>query len=247
MSTVQLFQPESDLQARSGPARCEICPTRGVCIAASADHEQLQLLPEYLTCSDSIASGDYLFHAGDPATGQFHIRSGMVKTYMITAEGDEYVTGFYLPGEIVGQVHANQCYAESAVALENVSVCELDDHAMEQCAQIGLTTALTKQLAMNAHIEMRHQINLKQTSAQGRFAGYCVQLASRLEHLGRSSTYLPTPMSRTDLASYLGMTLESLSRVISKLHAAQVVRANRDHIEVLQPETINTLGLHVNH
>ena len=228
-------------------SRCERCPTRRVCIAATADHEQLALLPQYLPCIDSITHGEHLFHAGDPATGQFHIRSGMVKTYMITAEGDEYVTGFYLPGEIVGQVHANQCYAESAVALETVSVCELDDNSLQRCAEIGLTTVLMKQLAMNAHIEMRHQINLKQTSAQSRFAGYCVLLASRLQRLGRCPTYLPTPMSRTDLASYLGMTLESLSRVISKLHAAQVVRATRDHIEVLQPETINTLGLHVNH
>jgi CRP/FNR family transcriptional regulator len=251
MSVARLSKSESVSEPAPGSLaeanRCELCPTRGACIAAHADAGQLRLLPRYLSCIDSFTSGDHLFHAGDVAASQFHIRSGMVKTYMINAEGDEFVTGFYLPGEIVGQVHVDGGHAGSAVALETVSVCELDDDALESCAQIGLTTALMKQLASNASIDMRHQINLKQTSAQSRFAGYCVLLATRLQHLGRCPTHLPTPMSRTDIASYLGMTLESLSRVISKLHAAQVIRASRDHIEVLQVETINTLGLHVKH
>ena len=108
-----------------------------------------------------------------------------------------------------------------------------------------MAAALVRQLAANASIDTRHQINLKQSAVQARFAGFCVMLGARLQRLGRSPHYLPTPMSRTDIASYLGMTLESLSRVISKLHAARVIRASRDHIEVLQPETLETLGLHV--
>ena len=197
-------------------------------------------------CVESVDSGAYIYRAGDPAQAQYHLRSGMVKTYVINAEGDEYVTGFYLPGEIFGTVHMDGSYGESAVALETTSVCELQDEAITELAQLGLAPALLKHMAANAGIDTVHQINLKQTSAQARFAGFCVNMAARLERLGRSPLHLPTPMSRTDLASYLGMTLESLSRVVSKLHTAGVVKANRDHIEVLQMETLNTLGLHAN-
>ena len=226
--------------------RCRACPTRGVCLVADSDASQVERLPEYFHCIESVSVADHLYHAGDTAQAQYHVRSGMIKTYVINAEGDEYVTGFYLPGEIVGHVHMDGRHAESAVALETASVCELTSEAVGGLAQLGLAPALINHLAANASIEARHQINLKQTSAQARFAGFCVTMGERLRRLGRSPEHIPTPMSRTDLASYLGMTLESLSRVISKLHTAGVIHASRDHIQVVQVDTLNTLGLHVN-
>ncbi len=238
-----LHLPESD---RIDNNRCRACPTRSVCLASESDAGQIGHLPEYFQCIESVSAADHLYHAGDPAQAQYHVRSGMIKTYVINAEGDEYVTGFYLPGEIVGHVHANGRHAESAVALETASVCELSTDSISGLAQLGLAPALFNHLAANASIEARHQINLKQTSAQARFAGFCVTMGERLQRLGRSPEHIPTPMSRTDLASYLGMTLESLSRVISKLHTAGVIHASRDHIEVLQVDTLNTLGLHAN-
>jgi len=227
--------------------RCRQCPTRRVCIAAAANEDQLNRLPQHLRCIETVPSGHHLFYAGDSANAQYHVRSGMVKTYTINAQGDEYVTGFYLPGDIVGVVHSDNCHAESALALETASVCELNDEALVQLAEIGLTTALVKRLAVSANTAMRQQINLQHTSAQGRFAGFCMMFSARLSRLGRCPTHLPTPMSRTDIANYLGMTLESLSRVISKLQATKVVRAKRDHIEILKPETLKTLGLHVDY
>lgn len=224
--------------------RCRECPTRQVCLAAESDADQLGQLPEFFHCVEAVAAGAHLYHAGDAARAQYHVRSGMVKTYVINAEGDEYVTGFYLPGEILGHVHVDGCHAESAVALETASVCELSVDSVTELAKMGLAPALINHLAANASIQTLHQINLKQTSSQARFAGYCVNMGARLKRLGRSALHIPTPMSRTDLASYLGMTLESLSRVISKLHAAGVIHASRDHIEVLQEETLYTLGLH---
>lgn len=238
MSVQPLLQPTVD--------RCRECRTRTVCLAARADDRQLAALPDIFRCEEPLSAGAHLYHANDAAEAQYHVRSGMFKTYMINAEGDEYVTGFYLPGEIIGHVHNNGCHAESAVALETASVCALDAAGLQACAELGLAAPLFDQLAANAGIEAQQQINLKQTAAQSRFAGFCLMLGGRLARLGRSSTHLPTPMSRTDLASYLGMTLESLSRVISKLHAGRVISASRTSIEVLQPETLKTLGLHVN-
>ena len=225
--------------------RCRVCPTRTVCIAADAQPDQLDRLPEFIACLSAIAPGEHLYHAGDAAVAQYHARSGMLKTYTINPQGDEYVTGFYLPGEILGHVHINGCHAESAVALETASLCKLDDDGIRGCAELGLSSVIVKHLAANAHIEFCHQINLRQTSAQSRFAGFCVTMSARLARLGRNSTRIPTPMSRTDIASYLGMTQESLSRVIAKLHAANVICATREYIDVLQAETLSTLGLHV--
>ncbi len=231
---------------RAASHRCRVCPTRQACLAAQSDPQQLAQLSEIFQCVEAVAAGEHLYYAGTPAQVQYHVRSGMVKTYVINAEGDEFVTGFYIPGEIFGHVHVGGCYGESAVALETASVCELSLDAVNDMAEVGLASVLVRQLAANAGIETRHQINLKQTSSQARFAGFCVGMGERLRRLGRSPLHIPTPMSRTDLASYLGMTLESLSRVISKLQAAGVILANRERIEVLQEDTLKTLGIHAN-
>jgi CRP/FNR family transcriptional regulator len=204
----------------------------------------LRALPGLLLSSGPISKGKYLYRAGDPADGQVHLRSGMVKTYAISAEGDEYVTGFHLPGDVLGCAQKEGRHAESAIALELSTACLLSEAAMDQLGQMGGGGLLWQQLAQRDALGVQHQINLTQTTSQARFAGFCTAYAQRLQRLGRRPDYLPTPMSRTDIATYLGMTLASLSRVMSKLQKAGVVRAARDYIEVLQPETMRTLGIH---
>jgi CRP/FNR family transcriptional regulator, anaerobic regulatory protein len=233
------------LQSSLDSNRCRVCPTRTVCIAADAWPDQIDRLPEFIQCLHAIAPGKHLYQAGDAAVAQYYVRSGMVKTYTINSQGYEYVTGFYQPGEIFGHVHLNGCHAEFAVALETASICKLDDNGFQSCAELGMSSVLFKHLAANAYIDLCHQINLKQTSARSRFAGFCVTMSARLARLGRNPARIPTPMSRTDIASYLGMTQESLSRIIATLHAANVIYATREHIDVLQTETLSTLGLHV--
>jgi len=233
------------LRQLSKANRCRICPTRTVCLASFVRDEQIDELQGILHCSEALEAGDHLYRAGDESLSQYHVRSGMLKTYFINAEGDEYVTGFHLPGESVGHHHIDGRHVESAAALETTTVCELGEADMQACGRLGMTAPLLRHMAASASVASHHQINLKQSSAQARFAGFCVLMAGRLERLGRNPRYLPTPMSRTDLASYLGMTLESLSRVVSKLHAGKVIRASREQIEILQCETLDTLGLHV--
>ena len=77
---------------------------------------------------------------------------------------------------------------------------------------------------------------------QARFAAFCVLYAKNLTRLGRQEAFLPMPMSRTDLANYLGMTLESLSRVVNQLHRAEVIKAALDRIEIVDAETLHGLA-----
>ncbi len=237
------FKTEDDKIVPLG--RCATCPTQVACLAAWLEPNERKLLPAIFATTDPLPQGTHLYEAGDPVRAQYHVRSGSFKTYAVNAEGDEYVTGFYLPGDVLGHVQQDRRYVESAVALETASVCELTENGVSKCAENGFAGLLIRQHAEQALHQTHHHLNLKLTSAQARFAGFCLLYADRLSHLGRNATFLPTPMSRTDLASYLGMTLESLSRVISKLTQAGVVRATPEHIEILEPEALNELGAHV--
>ncbi|MEM9622830.1 MAG: cyclic nucleotide-binding domain-containing protein [Pseudomonadota bacterium] len=237
--------PHAKQAGEAGREPCSQCPTRHVCIAAKLPAGRLTEIPAWFRVSGVFAPGDVLFRAGDPAVSQFHVRSGMFKTFVINAQGDEFVTGFHVAGDIIGCVAKAGRYVESAVALETATLCELNLTALQNDAGGGafaVLQALVGQIAEQAQRRLAHQLALSQTSAQLRFAAFCVSYAERLVALNRCATYLPTPMSRTDLANYLGMTLESLSRLVSKLNCAGVIAAARDHIEVCQPRQLAAMA-----
>ena len=98
-------------------------------------------------------------------------------------------------------------------------------------------------LSEDAARATQHQLQLVQTRADVRIAGFLVQLGERQSKLGWSDRELKTPMSRTDLANYLGMTLECLSRVLAKFGRAGLIEASRTHIELLKPEVLEGIAL----
>ena len=225
-------------------ANCEWCPTRRVCLAADLATSEMVSLHGVLTPSPPIAQHKHVYRAGDTADRHYHVRSGMFKTYAMNAAGDEYVTGFYFPGDLIGCAYTNGVYADSAIALETGTVCALCVRNLSELCDIGLGSTLLKLLADREVQAARHQLNLTQPRADARLAGWLVQVSERISRLGWCPTRIPTPMSRTDLASYLGMTLESLSRVFTRFNKAGLIRATRKHIDLLKPETIVTFGYH---
>lgn len=130
---------------RADEPRCLRCPTRKACVASALSVEEQALVPTYMTCRDPIERGVHLYRAGDRASAQFHLRSGTVKTYVISASGDEWVTGLFLPGEVVGLARSDGVYAESAVALECVTVCALQEADLETAANFpGRSFAISR-------------------------------------------------------------------------------------------------------
>jgi CRP/FNR family transcriptional regulator, anaerobic regulatory protein len=225
--------------------RCELCPTQKACLAQRVTPSQQQCLADTLRVVSPLHAGVYLYRAGTQVQGQYHIRSGMVKTFVTTAAGEECVTGFYIAGETLNSGRGSGVHSESAVALETTSLCRLDAQAIEHLGRQGLSVAMLEKQAEQASYEVMHQVNLRQTSAEKRFAGYCMQYGLRRAQLGLDEAVLPTPMSRTDLASYLGMKLESLSRVISRLQSRGLIAARRDQITVLQAAELAELADHL--
>jgi CRP/FNR family transcriptional regulator len=200
-----------------------------------------------LAPSPPIAQHKHVYRAGDTADHHYHVRSGMFKTYAMNTAGDEYVTGFYFPGDLIGCSHTDGVYADSAVTLETGTVCALYAQNLSELCDIGLGPAFLELLADREAQTARHQFNLTQTRADVRLAGWLVQVSERISRLGWCPNRIPLPMSRTDLASYLGMTLECLSRVFARFNKDGLIRATRKHVDLLKPETIATFGYHAMH
>jgi CRP/FNR family transcriptional regulator len=196
--------------------------------------------------SHAMGKGDYLYREGDAADRCFVVRSGVYETYTQNAVGDEYITGFYYPGELVGMNgQADGRHVDSAVALDTATACRLLIADLPALWTIGAGPGFVRMLAEQQCSDSGLMINLSQSSADARVAGFLVQLAQRMQRLGRSETALPTPMSRTDLANHLGMTLECLSRVLGRFKKTGLIRTPPNEIELLKPPELETLACHL--
>ncbi|MGI9327265.1 MAG: Crp/Fnr family transcriptional regulator [Pseudomonadales bacterium] len=201
------------------------------------------LLPEILSCSEVLKPGSHLFRPGDPADVQYHVRSGALKTYALNAQGDERVTGFYLPGEVLSNSQIEGRRREGAIALETATVCRLRLQDVGRLQDVAALPMLMTKLSQRETLLTEHQLNLAGTASLPRFVGFCLQYSARLAKLGRCSQHLPLPMSRTDIASYLGMTLESLSRVCAKLSKGGLLLAQPKEMQLLDRPALEALAV----
>lgn len=229
---------------------CAECPTRRRCLAAELDPECLAVLGGYVTTGGPLQRGAELYRAGQPAADCFVVRSGVFKTFVVTRDGQEHVTGFHYPGEILGLSGQDQgTFRDSAVALETSSACRVPLTDLETLLRLpAAVTILTSLLRLFGQAEKRRlaeHTNLSRKGADQRIAGFLLGLGARLQSLGRDPRHLPMPMSRTDLANHLGMTLECLSRVLARFARSGLVEARRTCITLRDPDGLRDLASHV--
>lgn len=224
---------------------CSLCPTRHVCTAVELEADTLPLMEACMSTSMPMAKGEHLYWEGDEAERCFVVRSGMYKSSTVRSDGSEYITGFYFPGELMGfDGQFSGHYLHSVVALETSTVCRLLIRDLPTLWSIGCGPSLLRMLAEQQAKAACRQINLYQSKADARLAGFLLETSRRMTGLKRDSSVIPTPMTRTDLANHLGITLECLSRVISRFTNAGLIHAQRSEIQLLKPADLKSLAMH---
>jgi len=225
---------------------CELCPTRTVCTARDLQREVLGQLAERIDTTRVLQRNDYLFREGDTSDSCYVVRSGVFKSVTVTTAGEEYVTRFHYPGELVGLTgQMTGRHLDSTLALTASTACRISVRDFGRLFALGADRALLRLIAEREAGDRNLEINLRQSSAEARIAGFLVLLMRRQERLGYAPTTLPLPMSRTDLANHLGLTLECLSRLLGKWKRAGVIGPERTSMEIFKPGEIATLAYHL--
>ncbi len=221
---------------------CSTCAFSSACRAAGygkADMAELQCLIEHV---GPFERGDYVFRTGDAFRAIYAVRSGIVKTVLVDAEGQEQVLGFYLPGEVVG---LNAIYPEhypcDAVALETTEFCRFSFPAMSALAarvptvQQHLFRLLSKELGMASLLAGDH-------SADERMAAFLMDLGERFATRGFSRTAFHLSMSRADIANYLRLAAETVSRVLGRFRSQGLVRIDGRDVELVDLDGLERLA-----
>jgi CRP/FNR family transcriptional regulator len=203
-------------------AACDFCGAASYSICGALTPEQLAEL-DRMAKRAVYAPKDSLFSQGEPATKVFNVSEGVVRLYKLLPDGRRQVIGFKLPGDFIG-LAAAEMHGLSADAVNQVAVCWFPKQAFVRFSEDKL--ALLRRLNEFANRELSYaqdrMLLLGRYSAEEKMASFILGWRDRLARLGRATDEVGLPMSRRDIADYLGLTIETVSRTFTKLERDKI-------------------------
>lgn len=226
-------------------ASCQQCSLSNLCLPLAVSEDDLDRLEDVIQQGHIFNRGDYVFEQSTPFRSCFAVRSGAVKTSIVTENGDEQVTGFFLPGELIGlDSMSSASYACSAKALERTSVCELPvEHLDDLTHKLpGLQHHFFH--LMSQEIQNSHQLALmlSKRTAEERIASLLLSLSGRFARRKLSPTQFNLPMARNDIANFLGLAVETVSRVFTRFQNQGLIRARGREVELLDLDALQGIS-----
>lgn len=216
-------------------ASCATCRSSNPCLVRDVPPQMRDQISRHVTSATPIPRGEHLFRQGEPMSSLYLLRGGSVKSYLDSADGCEQVAAFHFPGDALGfDALAGRRHMSSAVALETVAYCTLPyDRVMAVAASVpGLWTGLLQGAASHIVQAERHALLLGQKSAPARLAIFLLTLSQRFAARGCSPTEFNLPMSRQDIANYLAVAVETISRLFTGLQRTGAVLVDRRLVRI---------------
>lgn len=220
---------------------CRQCVSSALCQLAKG-------IGPSLACRRHILKkGNHLFRAGDPFQAIHVIQSGCIKTSMLTCGGDVQVLRFSLPGETVGiNAIGSNHHSCDAVALEPTELCEIPFAQLEKLAlenpqvQHRLMCLLSDEIVMDEKL----MAMLGHQKAETRVANCLLNFGQRYRQQGHAAMSFRLPMSRQDMGDYLGLSLETISRLLSRFQAEGLLRVQGRQVQLLNLARLQSIAEH---
>ncbi|WPC06955.1 fumarate/nitrate reduction transcriptional regulator Fnr [Pseudomonas benzenivorans] len=217
---------------------CKDCSLAPLCLPLSLNLEDMDALDEIVKRGRPLKKGEFLFRQGDGFGSVFAVRSGALKTFSLSDAGEEQVTGFYLPSELVGLSGMDtETYPVSAQALETTSVCEIPFERLDELAvQLPqLRRQLMRVMSREIREDQQMMLLLSKKTADERIATFLVNLSARFRARGFSAQQFRLAMSRNEIGNYLGLAVETVSRVFTRFQQNKLIEAEGKEVHILDP------------
>jgi CRP/FNR family transcriptional regulator, anaerobic regulatory protein len=214
---------------------CPDCRLSELCLPYGLQKDEIKQLAAIVKKKRPLHTDEFLYSQGDECRSLYAIKSGSFRSFILNSDGGEQTVGFYLPGELLGldslQYGRFTC---SLIALETGSVCELPlSRLNELCSEIpGLQFQMMRILGKEIASDHDKILSLGHRSAKGRIAGFLLTLSRRYNALGFSGTEFNLSMRRQDIANFLGLTIETVSRQLTDLNKHGVITIKRRGVQI---------------
>lgn len=231
--------------------RCSSCILNDICLPFGMARHDIPLLDNFVKERIRVSKGVPLFELGDTAETIYGLRSGAMKTQLQDASGQVQITGFVLPGEIIGlDGMVDNTHTSNAIALEDSEVCVIRIDDIDRISpQLPVLQQQFRRL-MSIEINRSHQMvmTLGTLRSEQRVAAFLLNISQRLATLGYSSYDFILRMSREEIGNYLGLTLETVSRLLSRFARENLIRVKQREVTILNMDALRELtGLERHH
>ena len=246
MSSIAKYM-EVERHSQPTSPTCAQCNACNLCVSFSEGNRINACLDESIKQQKIIGRGEYVFKEHRPFKSLFSVRSGAIKTYAETSNGEIQITGIYMPGEIIGLDSTNtDAYNCSAKALELSSVCEIPFNHLETLAAKNPALQHHFFALMSEEIQRSQSLTLllSKKSAEGRMACLLIDLSKRFQHRRLSGTNFRLPMTRIDISNYLGLAVETVSRVLTLFQKNNIISLKGRELILLEIPTLVEMSNH---
>jgi len=221
---------------------CQNCSISELCLPFSLNVQELETLDNIIDRKLPIQKGEQIFNDGQPMHALYAIRSGTFKTYTINKQGEEQITGFHLAGDLLGfDAIANAKHPSFAKALETSMVCEIPYNTLDNLS--NSMPKLKKQILrmMSTEIREDHEMLtlLNRKNAEQRLATFISTLSIRYQARGLSASEFRLSMTRSDIGNYIGLTVETISRLLNRFHKNGLITVDGKLITIVNSEKLN--------
>jgi len=228
---------------------CDCCRLSSMCMPESLSPEEVEQIDKIVKHSHPLRRGDYLFRTGDEFTSLYAVRSGSYKLFTYTGGGDEQILGFYFPGEIIGfDAINNNIHSSSALALEVSSYCSLPFARLEELSMV--IPKLQHRVLQLMSKEISHENDLLtmlcNKNAEEKVSTFLITLSARFAQLGYSPTNFKLAMSRQDIGNYLGLSVETISRILGRFQKDNIIAINNKSVELLDLDRLIGISVKCN-
>ena len=219
-------------------AHCKECSLASLCLPLSLDLKDMDALDDIVKRGRPLKKGEFLFRQGDTFNSVFAVRSGALKTFSLSDAGEEQITGFHLPSELVGLSGMDtELYPVSAQALETTSVCEIPFERLDELSVSlpQLRRQLMRVMSREIRDDQQMMLLLSKKTADERIATFLVNLSARFSARGFSANQFRLAMSRNEIGNHLGLAVETVSRVFTRFQQSKLLEAEGKEVHILDP------------
>lgn len=211
---------------------CYSCPQARQCLPTHTQIAQPPLFDMLQFSAKSLKRGEVLCRQGQHSENLYIIRSGILKSSLTKANGEEYIMGFYLPPDLFGWEGIDQNHSLTITALDQSNVCVIPVEKMFSLTQQHPAFGAQLLQMVSRRIQQDNTALLRTTALQ-RVATFLLQLESRYRHIGLIKNTIPTHMTHHDIANYLRITPSTISRLFHELIHKKIIYIENHQIQLL--------------
>ncbi len=221
---------------------CQNCSISELCLPFSLNEKEMDTLDQIIDRKRPIHKGEELYQDGQKMQSLYAIRSGTFKTFTVNESGEEQITGFHLAGDLLGfDAIAATEHPSFAKALETSMVCEIPYNTLDSLSNSmpKLKKQILRMMSSEIRTDQEMLTLLNRKNAEQRLATFISSLSTRYQARGLSAKEFRLTMTRSDIGNYIGLTVETISRLLNRFHKSGIIEVDGKLITILNLDKLN--------